>query len=322
MALAIDRELLQRFEEGLNTLYPERSAIPATILGYGEISTVFQLQHAGQGGIAFKRMPIFDTQEQVDHYLAIYRDYNDLLKSAGLTIPEHDAISIKTKNAGAVVYAAQQRLLPESIGNKVIHLVSGDGTARLVLAVLQHLKKVWDFNAAHHDIRIGIDGQISNWALRQFDPSNPGVGSSPELFYIDTSTPMIRKNGTEMLEADLFLKSAPSFLRWMVRWFFLQDVLDRYYDFRLVAIDLIANFHKEGRPDLIPGLITSVNDFFAQEARDYGIKPIEPREVESYYKQDAFIWRLFLALRKFDRFLKTRVFRGRYAFILPGTIHR
>ncbi len=322
MSLAIDRDLLKRFEEGLDTLHPERSAIPASILGYGEISTVFRLAHAGQDDIAYKRMPIFDTQEQVEHYLTIYRDYNDILKRAGLTIPDHDAVSIRTQNKGFVVYAAQQRLVPESIGNKVIHLVSDAGTARLLLAVLEHLKKVWDFNAAHRDTRIGIDGQISNWALQQFDPANPQVGEHPALYYIDTSTPMIRKNGTEMLEADLFLKSAPSFLRWMVRWFFLQDVLDRYYDFRLVVIDLIANFHKEGRPDQIPGLIRIANEFCAHEARDYGIKPIEPKEVESYYKQDAFIWRLFLALRKFDRFLKTRVFRGRYAFILPGTIRR
>ncbi len=322
MALAIDRELLQKFEEGLDTLHPGNSAIPAAILGYGEISTVFQLRYAGQEGIAYKRMPIFDTQEQVERYLAIYRDYNQILKSAGLTIPDHDAVSIRTQNKGAVVYAAQQRLVPESIGNKVIHIVSGDGTQRLVRAVLHHLKKVWDFNADHRDTRIGIDGQISNWALQQFDPANPQVGEHPALYYIDTSTPMIRKNGTEMLEADLFLKSAPSFLRWMVRWFFLQDVLDRYYDFRLVVIDLIANFHKEGKADLIPGLITLANDFFEQDAREHGIKPLELKEVESYYKQDAFIWRLFLALRKFDRFLKTRIFRGRYAFILPGTIHR
>lgn len=322
MALAIDSGLLKRFEAGLDTHHPENSAIPARILGYGEISTVFQLASGGQDDIAYKRMPVFDTREQVEHYLSIYREYNELLGQIGLTIPEHDAVGIPARGQAAVVFAAQRKLVSGSIGNKVIHAVPDTDVRTLVLGVLHRLRKVWEFNAANRDIQIGIDGQISNWAVRDFDPSRPSLGSDPGLFYIDTSTPMIRKNGKEMLEADLFLKSAPSFLRWMVKWFFLQDVLDRYYDFRLVVIDLIANFHKEGRADLIPQLITTANGFFEKDAKEFGIKPIVPKEVESYYRQDAFIWRLFLALRKFDRFLKTRIFRGRYEFILPGKIKR
>ena len=267
-------------------------------------------------------MPVFETQVQVEHYLAIYKEYNDILKNAGLTIPDHDAVSIAAGKQGAVVFAAQKKLVPESIGNKVIHIVPDEDTGTLVLGVLRQLKRVWDFNAANQGIKIGIDGQISNWAVQNFDPSSPAISSNPELFYIDTSTPMIRKSGKEMLEANLFLKSAPSFLRWIVKWFFLQDVLDRYYDFRLVVTDLIANFHKEGRPDLIPQLIELANGFFEKDAKKHGIKPIEFKEVESYYRQDAFIWRLFLALRKFDRFLKTRLFMGRYEFILPGKIKR
>ncbi len=45
-------------------------------------------------------------------------------------------------------------------------------------------------------------------------------------------------------------------------------------------------------------------------------------EIEKYYKNDAFIWALFLALRRMDRFIKTRMLGGRYNFILPGKIKR
>jgi len=44
--------------------------------------------------------------------------------------------------------------------------------------------------------------------------------------------------------------------------------------------------------------------------------------VEKYYREDKFIWTLFLALRRMDRWLTTTIFRKRYEFILPGKIKR
>ena len=38
--ISFDSDLLERFEAGLDPAHPERSAIPAVVLGYGEISTV------------------------------------------------------------------------------------------------------------------------------------------------------------------------------------------------------------------------------------------------------------------------------------------
>ena len=322
MALSIDKELLKRFEEGVDPAHPEKSVVPARILGYGEISTVFELSYAGQDGIAYKRMPIFDTQQQVEHYTGIYHEYNELLLKIGIDVPEYGSASIITDREDMVFFVVQQKLMPESLGNKIIHSVPGDMVLRLVLQVLRNLKKVWDFNGTGTNIKIGIDGQISNWAVKNFDCEKPAITDQTGLFYIDTSTPLIRKQGVEMLESELLLKSTPSFLRWMVKWFFLQEVLDRYYDFRLVVVDLIANFYKEGRKDMVPGLIGLSNRFFDEEAKHYAIKPIEQKEVEAYYKNDAFIWTLFQKLRRFDRFLKTKVFMGRYPYILPEPIKR
>ena len=119
---------------------------------------------------------------------------------------------------------------------------------------------------------------------------------------MDTSTPLFRVEGVEQLDTELFLRSAPSFLVWMLRLLFLKDVVNRYYDFRLVAIDLVANFYKEQRPDLIPDAIGAVNRFFAGEAADLGVQPIDEQEVRSYYREDALIWSLYLSMRKVDRF--------------------
>ena len=41
--LHVDRDFLQHFEAGLDLRRPERSAIPARVLGQGRVSTVFAL---------------------------------------------------------------------------------------------------------------------------------------------------------------------------------------------------------------------------------------------------------------------------------------
>ena len=51
----LDLTLLAEFEQGLNVRRPEESRIPARVLGYGEISTVLEIQSAPAEGLAFKR---------------------------------------------------------------------------------------------------------------------------------------------------------------------------------------------------------------------------------------------------------------------------
>jgi hypothetical protein len=150
----------------------------------------------------------------------------------------------------------------------------------------------------------------------------PGRGGEGRLWYLDTSTPLFRVEGVEQLDPELLLRSAPAFLAWILRWLFVQEVVDRYYDFHLVAVDLVANFYKEQRPELIPMVVETVNEFFAGEAGALGVKPIAEAEVRSYYREDALIWRLYLGMRKVDRFLRRRVLRGEYPYILPGKIKR
>jgi hypothetical protein len=99
-------------------------------------------------------------------------------------------------------------------------------------------------------------------------------------------------------------------------------VMTRYYDFHLVVVDLIANFYKEQLPELIAGLIEEANDFFDVEVPGLDVQPITEKEVKSYYREDALIWRLYLSMRRADRFLRTRVTRKGYPYILPGKIKR
>jgi hypothetical protein len=188
--------------------------------------------------------------------------------------------------------------------------------------VLDELSKVWDFNAQQDEVELGIDGQISNWSVAGFDALDPHLEEKIELLYLDTSTPFIRVGGEEQLDPELFLRSAPSFLVWILRMLFLEDVMTRYYDFRLVAIDLIANFYKEQLPGLIPALVATANDFFDRAVPSFGIEPLTEKEIKSYYREDAVIWRLYLSMRKIDRFLRTKLARKGYPYVLPGKIKR
>ncbi len=323
MTILVDDDLLKAFEEQLDPSRPEESSMPAKVLGYGEISTVFEILQGEQADIAFKRMPLFDTVAQVENYESLYERYNEQLMKIGLQIPEYGATHIVTHSGRIVLYLYQEKQLPDAIGNKVIHKVSNDECFSLARNVLRELNKVWKFNSKHRGkLEVAIDGQVSNWSVQEMNPNNPSIGRDTRLEYLDTSTPLMRENGKELLDALLFLKPTPPVMRWVLKRFYLQDILDRYYDLRRVCLDLVANFLKEQRSDLVPGLIDVTNEFFRNEAATEHLAPLTPGEVKRYYDSDASTWRLYLRLRRVHRFVSSKVLRRYYPYILPGRIVR
>lgn len=300
--LEIDRSILEAFESQIE---PQQLQ-GATVLGYGEISTVFEVE--GLPGVACKRMPLFKSVADADTYARQYAEYCRNLKTAGLQLPEDRTEVFQHTGKPVVLYIIQQQLSPERFVHKLLHQMTDTEIDALVIRVLTAINHVWEFNAKHQPgLRMAIDGQLSNWVYLE----------SGELFYIDTSTPLYRINEQEQLDPELFLQSAPSFLRWLIRWLFLADVMNRYYDPRQVAIDVAANLYKEQRPDLVPRVVDLINQHNPAET-----KPVTVKEIEKYYREDKLIWVLFLALRRFDRWLKTTIFRQRYEFVLPGKIKR
>lgn len=316
--LQIDPALLRAFESQLDPRHPEASAIPARVLGYGEISTVFELGGPGQQDVAYKRMPIFQTQAELQAYQRIYLAYNQLLEEEiGLHLPAYGSVEIVTDSDRPVLYLAQRKLDPSSLGHRLVHRLATSDVQRLVRRVLQELAKVWRFNTRQTGVEVGLDGQISNWAVSGWDSARLRLAEDIDLQYVDTSTPLFRLNGQEQLNPEFFLRGAPPFLAWLLKALFVEDVVGRYYDLRQVTIDLIANFYKEQLGDLVPLLVDEANSFLAVEAPDLEIAPIGEREVRSYYRQDAMIWRLYQGSRRIDRFLRTRLLGNEYPYILP-----
>lgn len=319
--MKIDIEILQKLENTIDTIHPEKGEVPIKILGFGEISLVFELLEDPK--IAYKRIPIFDSEKQIQRHIRAYNEYNRILeKEIGISIPESDAVWVKNPKGVYVLYAAQEKVPSETIGNKIIHNLKSDEINKLILQIMREYKKIWKFSMESELYDIGFDGQISNFSIVGYDPTNPKIPDNAKLIYLDTSTPLYRKNGIEAMEAELFLKSAPSFLRFLIKLAFLGEVVDRYYDLRLVTIDLIANFFKEQRPELIPSMTRVINKFFKEEASEFDIKPITLEEIQKYYKSDKMIWVIFQNARKIDRFIKTKLLRKKYDFYLPEDIER
>lgn len=321
---AIDLEFLRRFEQKLDPEFPERCEIPTKVLGYGEISTVLEIGHGPACNLAYKRMSMFKSEQEAARYETLYREYIQVLQTRiGLPLVPSDIVRLVDEDTGRIVlYIIQEKLLSKTIGHKAIQHLDRDDVERMILAVLQEIARVFAFNRQHKGrLEVGFDAQISNWAIVGFDPETPTLNEEINLLYFDTSAPLMRKNGQEQLNSELFLRCAPSFLTPILRLLFLEDVMTRYYDVRKVTIDLLANLYKEQRSELVPNLVDAANRFFAAGIEMGAFKPITVSEVRSYYRQDAWIWRLYLNFRKADRFLY-RLLGKHYPYILPGKIKR
>jgi len=309
-----------------------RNPLEMDILGYGEISTVMKprgrfsrlpASTLCSSPWVYKRMPIFPNMESARHYIRVYEEYRRILnEKIGLRVPVQAVQFVEREDGRVSLYALQHRLPARSVCHKLIHHVDDDTGEALFRRILEEYRKVWAFNDKNSGIQVGLDGQISNWALPE-DPGQlpPRTVGKCSIFYLDTGTPLFRIDGQEQLETEIFLKNSPSFLRWIIRQFFLQDVLDRYYDLRSVVLDAIANLYKEGKAEWIPRWIDLANSWF-EACWDASVEPLTEREVRRYYREDAFIWRFFQASRRIDRFITEKIRRQRYEFRLPGKIKR
>ncbi|MBN1533408.1 MAG: hypothetical protein JXA20_12140 [Spirochaetes bacterium] len=316
--LADDLRLHRAFARDFWRLYREPAQL--SIIGYGEISTVMQISSGVKAATPWiwKKMPPFPSLQEVLEYVRVYGEYRSILvQEIGLTVPEQ-GVSYFNHGSFFTVYAGQERQNPAGLCHRLIRGMDGQEAAKLFRRLLAEIRKVHAYNRRGGRILVGLDCQLSNWVIES-DRHGPLIERGT-LTYIDTSSPLYRIEGREQLNTELLIKNAPSFLRAIIKVFFLKDVVDRYYDTRSVIIDLIATLHKEQRPDLIDGLLAEANDSMA--AQGMGGKPITRKEIDAYYSQDAFIWRFFQFSRRVDRFIIESILRRRYAYRLPGRVAR
>jgi hypothetical protein len=133
----------------------------------------------------------------------------------------------------------------------------------------------------------------------------------------------MRCHGVDDMGIELFLAPVPAPMRPLYRRARLVErYIDDYFDARTLLIDLLGNFHKEGRADRIDMVLEHVNRWLSGPGADLHARSITRESVDRYYRKDARLLELFLRVRRLDRFVRTRLLRQRYNFILPGLIRR
>lgn len=310
------RAILQRFEEQLDPTQPTASPQSVEIVGYGEVSTVFSL--AALPDQVCKRMAGFRDTAAVERYIEVVQRYIALLNTLRVHIAATVPVHAHTPASGHVVYLLQPKLDPAGLGNHLLRTANDRILLAAVERVLAHVHTLLLANRAPRDGRtVTVDAQLSNWHF----PVDRNDVAVPTL--IDVGTPFMRLNVVDEMGIELFVASVPAPMRPLYRRARLVErYIDDYFDARKLLADLLGNFHKEGRADRIDLVLEHVNRWLSGPGADLGTRAITRASVDRYYRKDAQLLELFLKVRRLDRFIRTRLLRQHYNFILPGPIQR
>ena len=266
------------------------------ILGYGEISLVVGWP-TEQPRVAAKRLPVFGARERAETYGGVIIDYLTALRERGVTpVPTEFAVT-PTGDGRWAAYAVQPVLAADGLGPTALARADDETGRRLIAEIITTIVAVTDE-------RVGIDGQLSNWA------------ATPDgLRYLDVTTPFLRDaSGASPLDLGVLTSALPAVMRPVVRRFVAPGVTARYHRPRDVLLDLAANLIKE-RLDRWVG--TTI-----EEANRHLDQALDRAEVERYYRSDARLWEAMLRLRRVDRWWQGTVRRRPYPTLLPGPITR
>lgn len=266
------------------------------VVGTGEISPVVRWPGPDRE-YACKRLPVFDDRSRVDAFRRCFDDYRSQLTARGTPVVDSSLEIVQRPDGRVVAYCTQPLLDPRTLVPSLLR-DADDGTGRRLLAGI--VERI----AATVDERVGLDAQVSNWAL-----------DGDRLLYLDVTTPLLRdETANEQLDTDLFLAALPWALRGLVRRFLLGDILDGYYEFRGVVLDVAGNLHKERLAHWIAPLLRVANARLGVD--------LTADQVARYYRRDARIWELLLRLRRADRVWQQKVRRRTYPFLVPEGIER
>ena len=266
------------------------------VLGYGEISAVVAWASDGRSW-ACKRLPPFPGRADADRYSALFEEYLATLQVRGVKVVPSTLQRLERDDGKVVIYCVQPLLPAAQLAVRVLERSNAAEARALFETVLGRIVAVVS-------PQVGIDGQLSNWWV-----------TGDEVAMLDVTTPLLKDAaGRNRLDMELFLAAVPAPVRPLFRRYVVPSVVDKYHDPRGVTLDLVANLIKEGLESHIGPFLEIANRRLSQ--------PIEAAEVRRYYAGDARVWTAWQALRRADRFVRLRLLRQPYPFLLPGRIER
>jgi hypothetical protein len=291
----IDDASLNHLERDVDGALARGDAAALRVIGYGEISLVLGWP-AAEPRWACKRLPPFPSTAAADRYAAVFARYLDEISHRGIHVLDTEIGRVPIADGRVALYCVQPVLPADTLATAIVRN-GGDDAAPL-------LANIVNATLAVVDERVGLDAQLSNWAL-----------CDSRLTYYDVTTPMLRAaDGSSELDTEVFLASLPALLRGGVRRFVLPGILERYHARRTVILDLAANLIKERLEQWIPTVLEAAGD---------RLEPaLTEDDVRRDYRSDARTWKLLQAVRRADRSWHRTIRRRPYPFLLPDRIDR
>ncbi len=304
-------EILTAFEKQVDLYRPEGGAYGCSILDYGEVTVVIALDAVP--GKALKRMSGFDSDAEALEYVEEEKRYFTLLVERGITPLPTECVAVNGRTP--VVYLVQDLVKKERLGNSIIRNEPMETVAGCIEAALDRIAGCVRYNrGVAGGLEAAADSQLSNW----YFPEN---GGPP--FLIDVGSPITRVRGKVYAYTQLFYRSFPWPLSTIVKLMgAVESYFNEYFDLRLAILDMLGNFYKEQAAARIAPCIEIVNGWLARQPESGEVKPVTMTEVKRYYGKDAALLELMFQVRRYARFVRNRIFRGRYDYILPGYIKR
>lgn len=312
-------DLLSRAHEpaGYSLFYREltlrlRPRLRRSILGWGEISTVTEVagspfpcwRHPGTGApmfVVYKKMPPFLDRADAEAFVGRYLEYNTVLRDeVGIAVPHFEARIAELEPGRVLIFVVQERVDPASVGHEILRDIGPEAAERLYLCILREYAKLFRYNQARaaDGYQIGLDGQIPNWAVAGYSGNPDALTGEEPLLYLDTNVPMIRVDGQDVVSTDMYFQALPGAARWLIKRLGIdQEVMDRYFQTRVIMLDFLGNLIVRHREDLVPRLVEVSNDALAGPFAAGGFEPFTLEEVRKYYRSDVATWRLWRSLK-------------------------
>lgn len=235
-------------------------------------------------GFIVKRLPPFSSADRRALLARSIDAYARLLHSPiGLDVVPHQCIEVDGRD-GPVLFVLQPECDPATVGDALVQQSDDVSFTWALQTVLRETLRVWHRNAIEreiqgHDSQIGLDARLSNWSI-DLD------GEHPRAAYFDTGTPFIRRLGRDRVDPEIFPDHIPSARSSFWNRRKPEEELNRYYDIRLVFIDLLGELGAVA-PARLASALRQVNAFLAGEAEDLGEAAIEMEELKKVVKIES-----------------------------------
>lgn len=289
-----DDELVQ-LEASVAAALGSGSTEGLTRLGHGEITLVLGWP-VDRPAVACKRLPVFPDERSAGAWGRLISEYVERLGERGVHVVPWQWRTTPAAGGGVSGWVLQPVLDRAVLAT---NLLADDPSA-----AEQVFGRILDRVVGAVDERVGLDAQLSNWAV-----------VDDELWYFDVTTPLLNDTtGRARMDLRLLTAPLPAALRPVVRRFVAPGIVASYHRPRDVAVDLVGNLLKERLEQLVP---------VAVDAANQRVDPaITVEEVRSYYRSDARTWEVLLRLRRADQWWQRRVRRRTYPFLLPEPTER